>query len=118
MKEIRRPKNLRSQKAGKSSDSTSKEGRSLVLHKAGKSPGSVDLMKLPPIPAGEDEVSFQRHNRVLRAEFAKAHHNKQIVSELMSITFSMRRADILQSPCDINSILEKYPFLQTDFVSV
>ena len=29
----------------------------------------------------------------------------------------MRRADILQSPCDINKILEKYPFLQTDFVS-
>uniref|UniRef100_A0A1X7V7Y1 Uncharacterized protein n=1 Tax=Amphimedon queenslandica TaxID=400682 RepID=A0A1X7V7Y1_AMPQE len=62
MKEICCPKNLRSQKAGKSFDSTSKEGRSLIVHRAGKSPGSVDLMKLPPIPAGEDEVSFQRHN--------------------------------------------------------
>lgn len=35
----------------------------------------------------------------------------------MNVTFPMRRADILQSPCDINKILEKYPFLQTDFVS-
>uniref|UniRef100_A0A1X7UFQ0 Uncharacterized protein n=1 Tax=Amphimedon queenslandica TaxID=400682 RepID=A0A1X7UFQ0_AMPQE len=52
-------------KAGKSFHSTSKEGRSLILHMAGKSPGSVDFIKLPAIPAGGDEVSFQSHNRVL-----------------------------------------------------
>ena len=74
-------------------------------------------MKLPSVPAGEDEVSFQRHNCVLKAEFSKSRHNKQIVSELMNVTFPMRRADILLSPCDINKILEKCPFLQTDFVS-
>ena len=74
-------------------------------------------MKLPSVPAGEDEVSFQRHNRVLKAEFSKSRHNKQIVSELMNVTFPMRRADILLSPCNINKILKKYPFLQTDFVS-
>ena len=28
----------------------------------------------------------------------------------------MRRADILNNPCDVNTIL-KYPFLQTDIVS-
>ena len=116
MKEIRRPKYSRSPKEEKSPVS-SKVGRSPPLCKVERTPGSVDVMKLPSIPAGEDEVSFQRHNRVLKAEFSKTRHNKQIVSELMNVTFSMRRADILQSPCDIIKILEKYPFLQTDFVS-
>lgn len=106
MKEIRRPKSSRSTEKGKSSVS-SKIGRSPPLRKGGRSPGSIDLMKLPSVPAGEDEVSFQRHNRVLKAEFSKSRHNKQIVSELMNVTFPMRRADILQSPCDINKILEK-----------
>ena len=62
--------------------------------KVERSPGSVDVMKLPSIPAGEDEVSFQRHNCVMKAGFFKTRHNKQIVSELMNVTFSMHHADI------------------------
>ena len=116
MKEIRRSKSSRSTEKGKSSVS-SKIGRSPPLCKGGRSPGSIDLMKLPSVPAGEDKVSFQRHNCVLKAEFSKVRHNKQIVSELMNVTFPMHSADILQSPCNINKILEKYPFLRKDFVS-
>ena len=124
MKEFRRPKG--------SSRSTTK---SCVPQISGKLPGgqaksknskfpgqNKSLKERKPlssleVPAGEDDVSFQRHNRVLKTEYTKAHHNMHLVSELMNLTFAMRRFDILNNPCDINGILEKYPFLQTDIVS-
>ena len=59
------------------------------------------------VPAGEDDVSFQRHNCVLKTEYTKAHRNMHLVSELMNLTFGMRRFDIFNNPCDINGILEK-----------
>ena len=64
---MKETKSSRATEKGKFSVS-SKIGRSPPLRKGGRSPGSIDLMKLPSVPAGEDEVSFQRHNRVLKAE--------------------------------------------------
>ena len=86
--------------------------------KPGRSPGSIAPQKVPNVPPGEDDVSFQRHNRVLKSEYAKTRPNKKIVTELMTLTFPMRRTEILNNPCDINQLLEKYPFLQTEFVSL
>ena len=54
---------------------------------------------------------------MLKAQYAKPHPNQQIVSELMQITFAMRRADILNFPCEVAQIFKKYPFLQTEHVS-
>lgn len=60
---------------------------------------------------GEDEVSFARHTKVLQAENRKQRPNQQIVEELMSLTFAMRRADILRNTYDLSTLFAKYPFL-------
>ena len=61
--------------------------------------------------AGEDEISFARHIKALQAEHKKQHPNPQIVEELMSCSFTMRRADILDNSFDLSQLFEKYPFL-------
>ena len=38
------------------------------------------------VPAGEDDVSFQRHNCVLKTEYVKSRPNMHLVSELMNLT--------------------------------
>ena len=110
MKQIRRPPILRTPKEKGSTLSKALKG--------GRSPGSIDSLKAPAIPIGEDEHSFERHNRVLKSQYSKSHPNQQIVTELMRITFAMRRTDILNCPCDVKTIFEKYPFLQTEHVSI
>lgn len=124
MKEIRRPKG--SSRSSTKSCPPQKSGKfpcgSAAKSKDGKYPGQRKSQKEKKplsfeVPAGEDDVSFQRHNRVLKTEYVKSHPNMHLVSELMNLTFAMRRADILNNPCDVNTILEKYPSLQTDIVS-
>ena len=66
---------------------------------------------LPPIPPGEDETSFERHNRVLKTEYNKANPNVSTVKELMKVTFPMRRQDILSHGHTYDP-LQKYPYLQ------
>ena len=46
-------------------------------------------------------------------EKSKSHPNMDIVSELMSVSFAMRRQDILENVCDVTEVLGKYPFLGT-----
>ena len=64
----------------------------------------------PVVPSGEDETSFLRHQRVLAAEFQKAHPSEQIIRELMQLTFPMRRKDILEDG-HVFDPLEKFPYL-------
>ena len=64
------------------------------------------------VPAGEDQTSFDRHNRLLAIEFSKTKRNETVAKELMKITYAMRRNDILENGHTIN-LLDKYPFLQT-----
>ena len=75
-----------------------------------KSP-SVNKAEKLSVPAGEDEVSFARHNRVLKAEFSKSKPNAEMVKDLMERTFAMRRKDILSQGHSYDP-LAKYPFLQ------
>ena len=60
---------------------------------------------------GEDEVSFLRNIKVLQSEHKKTNHNRQVVNELMSSTFSMRRQDITENPRSVQTLFDKYPFL-------
>ena len=69
------------------------------------------MFELPPIPDGEDQTSFDRHNRVLKAEYSKPNPNVKTVQELMKITFPMRRRDILSEGHSFDP-LKKYPYLQ------
>lgn len=66
---------------------------------------------IPAIPAGEDNNSFERHNRTLKAEYSKANRNGRLVNELMDRTFPMRRQDILAQGHSYDPVT-KYPFLQ------
>ena len=64
---------------------------SVAKSKDGKYPGQRKSQKekMPlsfEVPAGEDDVSFQRHNRVLKTEYVKSRPNMHLVSELMNLT--------------------------------
>ena len=77
-----------------------------------KMPGII-FSPLHPVPAqGEDSVSYERHNRVLQQDFVKRRRNQQVVDELMSCSFAMRRNEILAKSFDLHDLFEKFPFLQ------
>ena len=67
---------------------------------------------MPNVPEGEDDVSFERHNRVLKSEWTKSNRNALMVEQLMERTFPMRRRGILEAPADVQTIFDHYPFLQ------
>ena len=79
---------------------------------AGQSPGINRVLEKPNIPLGEDENSFSRHNQKLKKEYKKRHPNMTLVDELMDVSFSMRRRDLLDNPCDITTVFANYPCLQ------
>ena len=67
----------------------------------------------PPKCSGEDEASFQSHNKVIRAEMKKPRGgNTAIINDLIKRSYSMRRRDILSTPRDISTLLQLYPFLK------
>ena len=68
--------------------------------------------QLPPIPDGEDEVSFERHNNVLRAEWSKADKMTMTASSLMERTFPQRRQEMMDANTDVKTTFKKYPYLQ------
>ena len=70
------------------------------------------LTVLPDLPPGEDEVSFERHNRVLQVEWKKSSRNALVVEELMTRTFALRRKRIIENPSDVQTLLSTFPFLQ------
>lgn len=74
---------------------------------------STSLLKPPEVPAGEDDISFQRHNNQIKAELSKkGKRNQSIINSLVKQTFSMRRKDITENPCHSSEVLKKYPFLK------
>lgn len=68
--------------------------------------------EIPPIPEGEDEMSFQRHNNILKAEYSKASNVTMTASSLMDRTFAQRRQEMMQSKDDVKTTFKKYPYLQ------
>lgn len=77
-----------------------------------KSPGNTQSPSQPWLASGEDSVSFERHNRVLRVEFSKTRRNQQVVADLMDRTFPFRRKAILEKVQDLDSLFKDFPFLQ------
>jgi hypothetical protein len=65
------------------------------------------------VPEGEDEASFARHNRSLKAEYKKTKPNQAVVSELMKLSYEMRRNDITKEGKPLGELLAQYPFLGT-----
>ena len=76
-------------------------------------PGITQSPSEPFSPPQEDDaVSFDRHNRVLIAEFKKNRRNSQVMSELMERTFQLRRKSILEESSDLKEVFKRFPFLQ------
>ena len=69
----------------------------------------LDFLK---IPEGEDNASFARHNSTLKSEAKRSKPNRSIVTEFMSISFAMRRNDIIEHPKPLYELLVNYPFLK------
>ena len=61
---------------------------------------------------GEDEASFESHNKAIRSEIKKPRGNQVIINDLVKRTYSMRRQDILKNGRDITDTLEKYSFFR------
>uniref|UniRef100_A0A1X7VY76 Uncharacterized protein n=1 Tax=Amphimedon queenslandica TaxID=400682 RepID=A0A1X7VY76_AMPQE len=61
------------------------------------------------VPLGKDEVSFLHKRFTVRAQ--EDNHNPQVMNELMASTFSMRQQDITENPRSVQTLFEKYPFL-------
>lgn len=74
-----------------------------------KKPGMV---KRPMPPPSEDSVSFERHTKVLQAEFKKKNRNTAVVNDLMDISFAIRCSEILEKGYDLPSLFTRFPFLQ------
>lgn len=70
-----------------------------------------NLMQVPPIPAGEDDHSFERLNNMLKSEYKKQRPRKEVLVELMRATYPQRRANILATSTPVADLLIKYPFL-------
>ena len=61
----------------------------------------------------EDEVSFNRHVKVLQQECRKGRPNQHVLTELMSATFKHRYKEIQDHPLPVSTILQKYPALKS-----
>lgn len=77
-----------------------------------KKPGITQTPLRPSIGCGEDTTSFKRNITRLKVEYKRAHRNEAIVHDLMSRTFPMRRKTILDSPTDVGTVFEEFPFLR------
>ena len=73
------------------------------------SPGGT--IQPPVTPPGEDQTSFDRHNREIKAQFRrKGPVNSVVVAELIKSSYAMRRKDILDNNYHVQIILQKYSF--------
>ena len=74
---------------------------------------STSLLKPPEVPAGEDDISFQRHINQIKAELSKKRKKKskyyQQPSKANLFDVSKRYH---RNPCHSSEVLKKYPFLK------
>lgn len=77
------------------------------------SPKPVIRQKIayPEIPEGKNQTSFNKHNRLIQAEFKKSRPNLTVTKECITRSYPMRRVDILENTYGLNEVFKKYPFL-------
>ena len=65
------------------------------------------------MPAGEDEASQLRHEKLLKQEMKKVNPNKETVQELMRRSFFLQRRSIIEGALgSVQNILSQYPALK------
>ena len=60
----------------------------------------------------DDDVSYQRHVKVMQQEFRKGRPNHQVSNELMEATFKRRHAEIISQSTAVSTLISQFPFLQ------
>ena len=70
------------------------------------------VLRLPPIPPGEDSSSNIRNQKLLNLEDKKMNVNKSKIKVLMDRTYAFRRADIMKNCRPIKEVLKVYPSLR------
>lgn len=62
----------------------------------------------------EDCVSYDRHIKAMEKESRKVHPNPSVISDLMKLTYSGRRREIVDpdSVMWVSEIVERFPFLK------
>ena len=63
---------------------------------------------------GEDNVSFENHNKLILIEYQKSSPNKIVVDDLVELSFAMRREDMTLNPLEMKQTLKKYPFFREE----
>ena len=58
---------------------------------------------------GEDDVSYQRHIKVMVAEYKKSKPNESIVAQLMEVTFKRRRHEVVNKAPLLRDLLDTFP---------
>ena len=75
-------------------------------------------VSIPPASA-DDEMSFERNQKLLMEEFGKPKPKYDAIKQLMTCTFPMRRERVLSNNDSIVDILSSYPMLKkSNIVSV
>ena len=59
----------------------------------------------------EDDVAFTRNPNALQAETRKSKPNPSAMTQLMDVTFEIRRNEIENSPKHVKYFLDKFPSL-------
>lgn len=107
-KELRRPRRVRSEQLPHSPSTTPSRTPKRAKMKSEK------VSARPIIPPGEDQISFSRHSSKLVEMFKKKPHlrNEDVIDGLMTLTYPLRRGQILDGKFKLVELLETYPFLQ------
>ena len=85
-----------------------KKERKPAVHKVDPSTGTHPpplkrCLTNPVVPEGEDETSFERHNKQIGSSV--------VLKNLVDHSYAMRRNDVLANSYGISDIFKKYPFL-------
>lgn len=75
-----------------------------------KKPRKAEVNYLPPHPPGETEGSLD-HERVELLDEVKKRNNRQVISEKMAKTFSIRRQEIVNQAPPVNDLKDRWPAL-------
>ena len=81
--------------------------------KSKKTKRGTAIEEPPELADGEDDISYQRHVKSLKAEWLKRRPNEDFVQQLMKLSYPHRRQWILSKPHLANDIFTECPFLAT-----
>ena len=109
-------KNFRSERKSHNTQPHSSKRKQTDVAK--KQPGDYSVIPTVKIEEGEDEFSFQQHQKRLKAEQKKCQLDDSLVDDLMTQSFGMRMKHITENGYSgVQAQFEVYPFFQ-DYIQI